>query len=465
MKLRMRWIRQAAFCYIRNRGDNLKLIINVFGNLLWVLSIFWAYQKISGMKVSQKKMGGVVLLYFLTLLIEKLIHVDKLVLYLSQVTGIHPMLFLGLEIFVVCWIITLLLFDRNIKRSMFLTAAVCTGVQTIFLALNGVVTLVADGDRQLYYFLNFPMTALLLAAVYLIVEKLNLARLFREFEYRNTSFPVTLGITLFILLGYDMLSYLMTAASRSIWTQMLPCLFIIIIFTLSMVYLLNIVSLKDKKKYSDMMLRQQELYIQDLEKIQQNMRVFKHDYKNMMSSIYLQSREGNTEEIEKTISRMIDDFDEEIGKKMNLTNQLANIQMNEVKSLIYQKITIMNQLHITLHLEVLYPVCDVKMNVMDLCRVLGILLDNAIEEVKDQQGDINVVLSGQEEGLHIIVDNQLYHEVNMTDIFKEGCSTKGGQRGMGLFSLGKIIEKYPNVTNAVQIKNHRFIQEIAILKE
>lgn len=443
----------------------MKLIINVFGNLLWVLSIFWAYQKISGMKVSQKKMGGVVLLYFLTLLIEKLIHVDKLVLYLSQVTGIHLMLFLGLEIFVVCWIITLLLFDRNIKRSMFLTAAVCTGVQTIFLALNGVVTLVADGDRQLYYFLNFPMTALLLAAVYLIVEKLNLARLFREFEYRNTSFPVTLGITLFILLGYDMLSYLMTAASRSIWTQMLPCLFIIIIFTLSMVYLLNIVSLKDKKKYSDMMLRQQELYIQDLEKIQQNMRVFKHDYKNMMSSIYLQSREGNTEEIEKTISRMIDDFDEEIGKKMNLTNQLANIQMNEVKSLIYQKITIMNQLHITLHLEVLYPVCDVKMNIMDLCRVLGILLDNAIEEVKDQQGDINVVLSSQEEGLHIIVDNQLYHEVNMTDIFKEGCSTKGGQRGMGLFSLGKIIEKYSNVTNAVQIKDHRFIQEIAILKE
>lgn len=461
----MRWIRQAAFCYIRNRGDNLKLIINVFGNLLWVLSIFWAYQKISGMKVSQKKMVGVVLLYFLTLLIEKLIHVDKLVLYLSQVTGIHLMLFLGLEIFVVCWIITLLLFDRNIKRSMFLTAAVCTGVQTIFLALNGVVTLVADGDRQLYYFLNFPMTALLLAAVYLIVEKLNLARLFREFEYRNDSFPVTLGITLFILLGYDMLSFLMTAASRSIWTQMLPCLFIIIIFTLSMVYLLNIVSLKDKKKYSDMMLRQQELYIQDLEKIQQNMRVFKHDYKNMMSSIYLQSREGNTEEIEKTISRMIDDFDEEIGKKMNLTNQLANIQMNEVKSLIYQKITIMNQLHITLHLEVLYPVCDVKMNLMDLCRVLGILLDNAIEEVKDQQGDINVVLSSQEEGLHIIVDNQLYHEVNMTDIFKEGCSTKGGQRGMGLFSLGKIIEKYPNVTNAVQIKDHRFIQEIAILKE
>lgn len=162
---------------------------------------------------------------------------------------------------------------------------------------------------------------------------------------------------------------------------------------------------------------------------------------------------------------MIDDFDEEIGKKMNLTNQLANIQMNEVKSLIYQKITIMNQLHITLHLEVLYPVCDVKMNLMDLCRVLGILLDNAIEEVKDQQGDINVVLSSQEEGLHIIVDNQLYHEVNMTDIFKEGCSTKGGQRGMGLFSLGKIIEKYPNVTNAVQIKDHRFIQEIAILKE
>ena len=36
------------------------------------------------------------------------------------------------------------------------------------------------------------------------------------------------------------------------------------------------------------MLGQQEMYIQELESIQSSMRSFRHDYKNMMSSLYLQ---------------------------------------------------------------------------------------------------------------------------------------------------------------------------------
>ena len=100
---------------------------------------------------------------------------------------------------------------------------------------------------------------------------------------------------------------------------------------------------------------------------------------------------------------------------------------------------------------------------MDLCRILGILLDNAIEEVRDDMGDINIVLSNQEAGLYIIIDNKLFHEVNMPDLFREGYTTKDSHHGIGLISLQKIIEKYPNVTHAVQIKDNRFIHEISIL--
>lgn len=164
------------------------------------------------------------------------------------------------------------------------------------------------------------MILILLALVYLIVEKLDMARLYQEFEYKNYSFMTTLGITLVILLAYDLVYYFLTTLSQVMQTSFLVCILIVFVMALSMVYYLNILSLKDKKKYSDMMLTQQNLYIQHLEKIQQNMRTFKHDYKNMMSSLYLQSKEGHVEEMEKTLSRLIDDFDEDIGKKMNLTN-------------------------------------------------------------------------------------------------------------------------------------------------
>lgn len=439
------------------------LFISFLGNLLWTLSIFWAYQKIAGLKVNRRKMGYVIIIYLLFTLLEMFGSKGDLLYSFSQITGISLILLNELEIFFFCWIITLLIFDRNLKRSLFLTAAVSSSILMLFLSLNGVFQSLSNGSTQLFLIFLFLMILILLALVYLIVEKLDMARLYQEFEYKNYSFMTTLGLTLVILLAYDLVYYFLTTLSQVMQTSFLVCILIVFVMALSMVYYLNILSLKDKKKYSDMMLTQQNLYIQHLEKIQQNMRTFKHDYKNMMSSLYLQSKEGHVEEMEKTLSRLIDDFDEDIGKKMNLTNQLSNILISEVKSLLIQKITKIDKYQIPLHLEVLYPIQAVKINIMDLCRILGILLDNAIEEVRDDMGDINIVLSNQEAGLHIIIDNKLFHEVNMPDLFREGYTTKDSHHGIGLISLQKIIEKYPNVTHAVQIKDNRFIHEISIL--
>lgn len=440
----------------------MRVFISIFGNLCWVLSIFWAYQKIIYQKVSIKKMCYVAIFYFSIGFIEEALHIGEIPYILSDVTGIDIFFFLELEIFVWCWIIAYILFDKNLKRSIFLIACICSVAQQTFFILNEMCRFLSNGNAQIYYLLNFLLIALQFFTIYLIVEKLNIARIYREFEYRNFSFIQTLGMTVFVLFIYDFTLYCLQMVPVKSKEQFLIPLFLMFIMILTMIYYIHMVSLKDKKKYSDILLKQQDLYIQDLEKIQQNMRTFKHDYKNMMSSIYLQSKEGNMREIEATISKLMDEFDEDIDKKMNLTNQLANIQINEIKSLLYSKITEINHQHISLHMEVLYPIQSIKMNIMDACRVLGILLDNAIDEVKNHKGDMNVVLSNQEDALHMIVDNALFHDVDIEKIYQEGYSTKGTQRGMGLISLQKIIDKYSNVTIATQILNNRFIQEITI---
>ena len=157
------------------------------------------------------------------------------------------------------------------------------------------------------------------------------------------------------------------------------------------------------------MLEQQEMYIQELEGIQNSMRSFRHDYKNMMSSLYLQSREGNMEEVEKNIHGLID------------------------------------------------------MKPLDLSRALGILLDNAIEAVEQVQGDISLVISAQTDGVHIILDNTTDQDVDISKIYEDGYSTKGSGRGTGLLSLRKIMEKYPEASLMTEIKSGRFIQKISIL--
>ena len=204
------------------------------------------------------------------------------------------------------------------------------------------------------------------------------------------------------------------------------------------------------------------MYIQELEGIQNSMRSFRHDYKNMMSSLYLQSREGNMEEVEKSIHGLIDEFDENIDRKMNLTVQMANIRISEVKSLLYQKITELQKKGIDFQMEVMYPVEETGMKPLDLSRALGILLDNAIEAVEQVQGDISLVISAQVDGVHIILDNTAEQDVDISKIYEDGYSTKGSGRGTGLPSLRKIMEKYPEASLMTEINNGRFVQKILL---
>ena len=204
------------------------------------------------------------------------------------------------------------------------------------------------------------------------------------------------------------------------------------------------------------------MYIQELESIQSSMRSFRHDYRNMISSLYLQSRYGNIQEIEKNIHELIEECDENIDRKMNLTVQMANIRISEVKSLLYQKITEIQKKGIDFQMEVMYPVEETGMKPLDLSRALGILLDNAIEAVEQVQGDISLVISAQVDGVHIILDNTAEQDVDISKIYEDGYSTKGSGRGTGLPSLRKIMEKYPEASLMTEINNGRFVQKILL---
>ena len=221
---------------------------------------------------------------------------------------------------------------------------------------------------------------------------------------------------------------------------------------------------EEKGKMQAELLGQQEMYIQELESIQSSMRSFRHDYKNMMSSLYLQSREGNIQEIEKNIHSLIDEFDENIDRKMNLTVQMANIRISEVKSLLYKKITEIQKKGIDFRMEVMYPVEETGMKPLDLSRALGILLDNAIEETEKTGGKISLVVSEQQDTVHIIVENTIEREVDLARIYEEGYSTKGSGRGTGLPGLRRIPEKYPGASLMTECENGTFIQRLAIMR-
>ena len=64
----------------------------------------------------------------------------------------------------------------------------------------------------------------------------------------------------------------------------------------------------------ELILQQQNAYIKTLEGMQEEVRRFRHDYRNMMSGLYLTAEEGELAEAGRFLQEMTEDFDSQIGR-------------------------------------------------------------------------------------------------------------------------------------------------------
>ncbi len=210
-------------------------------------------------------------------------------------------------------------------------------------------------------------------------------------------------------------------------------------------------------------LRQQEAYIRNLEELQKEVRRFRHDFKNMMSGMYLQAKEGDAGAIQEYIQEMTEDFDVQVGSQIRIMNQLANIRVTEVKGLFLEKMKVMQEEDVHCELEVLYPFEKTRMRTTDLCRALGILLDNAVEEVRGKDdGKLHVMISCRDGYTTFRVKNSLYSAVDFHRLGTSGYSTKGEDRGIGLENYKRILARYDKVLPLTTIQDGYFIQELKI---
>ena len=213
-------------------------------------------------------------------------------------------------------------------------------------------------------------------------------------------------------------------------------------------------------------LQQQDVYIKTLEGMQEEMRRFRHDYKNMMSGLYLTASEGELAKTHCFIQEMTEDFDSQIGDRIWQMGQLGNVCMTEVKGLLLTKLVQMQRDGTVCELEVMHPFRGTRCRTTDLCRCLGILIDNAMEEVRGREdARVHIMISSQEGYTTFRVKNRLYHTVDVHEIWQRGYSTKGADRGLGLASYRKILAGYDDVLPATAVQEGYFIQEFKVREQ
>ncbi|WP_242946943.1 GHKL domain-containing protein [Clostridium haemolyticum] len=92
-------------------------------------------------------------------------------------------------------------------------------------------------------------------------------------------------------------------------------------------------------------------------------------------------------------------------------------------------------------------------------------LDNALEAAITTQEKFISISFIKDDDLNIVILNSCNNNnININSIFKKGYSSKGNNRGIGLFNVRSILnEKYPdNTILNTYIKDNLFIQDLHI---
>lgn len=210
------------------------------------------------------------------------------------------------------------------------------------------------------------------------------------------------------------------------------------------------------------------LYTSHIESMYDDLRRFRHDYKNVLYSLTGALENDDIQQSKEILNRVLKPSEQELSNKASVLGRLVNIQNLDVKSLVYSKVMKAIEAGVDFQAEIAQPFkFGSLMDQLDVDRVLSILLDNAINAAKlSKDKQVNLSLF-EKSGLQYIVvgnstkDRELdlqkldrdVRRINLTD-----------NHGIGLKNLRMILSRYPSVTKEETSQDYWFKQVIRIPK-
>ncbi len=209
-------------------------------------------------------------------------------------------------------------------------------------------------------------------------------------------------------------------------------------------------------------LEYQKLYNKTLNDLVDGLRTFKHDLSNILDSIGGYIALNDHKGLKKYFSELMEDF----GVVNNLSSISSTIVNNpSVYGLFISKLYLAEKKGIKIITDITCDLNNTQIKIYEMCKILGILLDNAIEaayESTDKVVNITIKESYTDNNYLIIIENTYSGIININDIFKKGVTSKGHGRGIGLWEVKNITNKYKTVSLHSKVNERTFIQELYI---
>ena len=194
------------------------------------------------------------------------------------------------------------------------------------------------------------------------------------------------------------------------------------------------------------------------------MRIFRHDYINILKSLKLGIDTHDLPAIEQIYNQVLKDSGQALNQSKYDLGRLSNIHNDALKSVLSAKFLEAQSKGIEIGLEVPQEIKPQGMELLDFITIVSILADNAMEAAVETSHPVVSFAFLEQEGRQIfIVENTIKEfSIHSDTIFKKGFSTKGENRGLGLSNVQNIISHYPNVSLRTISHDHSFRQELEI---
>ena len=210
-------------------------------------------------------------------------------------------------------------------------------------------------------------------------------------------------------------------------------------------------------------LEEAQLYNKTLSILHDSMRGFKHDFHNIVQGIGGYADRGDLEGLKKYYKQLLQDC----NRTNNLTalnpDVINNPAIYNVMATKYHKA---DEIGVQINLGIFMDLNEIEehMKIYEFTRILGILLDNAIEASSECNEKVVHVSFRKEANRHrlvMVIENTYKNkDINVDTIFEKDFSTKSKKTnsGLGLWEVRQILKKNNNL-NLFTSKNEEFFSQ------
>lgn len=337
----------------------------------------------------------------------------------------------------------------------------------IDIVMNVLVSMVIGNFLQIYaVVLN---SILLIIVIYLWKKYANILR--NQLTNEHGSILIGLLVYMYISLELIVTIYSHTSKNPTVWIYFSIVLLFQIAFSIwlyvALVKVQNQLISRQQQRERELEQKRLEEYASYLEESEDNLRAFRHDYRNILNSLKVSAQEGNVDEVIAKLDKYTaTNLDSQALLKYKDVN---HVQIKSVKSIIITKLAEMYKLGIPYNFECQNDVTQLPDNIdeLDLVRIIGITFDNAIEESKaliQESHDSNaaevqiMVYSSAPGEFEFEIQNRLRsnQSISTTEIQEKGFTTKKNHKGYGLANVREFEAKYSNMSVSYTIRDDKF---------